>query len=1334
MLLNVLALMMLLLASPVYAAPVAVPDTLAPWVPWVLDSHKDHDCPSPFNNSKARYCAWPATLKLSLDAAGGSFTQQWILYGDSRIPLPGDARYWPQDVMVDGVAATVMQANKRPFIRLGKGEYTIQGRFLWSALPNALTIPAATGLLTLQRNGVSVPLPHREKTGRLWLNENAAPSAHAEEDRLQLQVFRRIMDEVPMQVVTRLDLQVFGKAREISFGPVLLAGAIPLQIKSPVPIRLEADGRVRMQVRPGHWQVDVIARLAQAVSRLSLPQSDMPKTEVWVFDARPSLRQVEVAGVPSLDPRQTTLPSAWQQLPTYRVTTDDTFTLTTKQRGDPEPSANTLSLERDLWLDFDGQAYTFHDNISGQMRQGWRLNMAHEMTLGRAVVNGEGQLVTRLQAQGAQGVELRQGNIAVQADGRYHGDRGSIPMPGWDDHFNQVSATLHLPPGWRLLAASGADSVGRASWLEQWTLLDIFLVLIAALAVYRLFGVPWGVVTLLALTLSWHEVDAPQYIWLVLIAAVALLQVAPQGRLQKAMSWCRYGALLVLVAIALPYMVETVRTAIYPQLERPAVMAYPAMMAERMMDAEPQLAGAPAPESSAGLSKPRAMVKKMVAQRERPLSLYENPTIDPHAKVQTGPGLPEWQWSSVAVRWNGPVEAGQRLDVVYMSPPFTAAMKVLSVLLVLLLGMRLAGFTVQGRRLLQQAPRVMPLLLLLMLFPYGNNASADGFPNAKLLHDLEQRLLKPATCFPQCAQLARMKLDVQGNTLRMMMEVHASEHVAIPVPGALDAWMPQQVMVDGKVHAVRQGVGKGLWLDVSAGIHHIQLAGAMLPVRTMALALPMKPGYATVQADGWRIQGVYNDGRMEDVLHFERIADDADTMNTLQPSQLPAFVTLTRTLHLGLEWRVETVVQRVSDSGQAIALHIPLLPQEAVLTEGIRVADAYANVQLAANQQVLRWQSLLPPSDQITLTAADTQDWAERWQLDVSPIWHVTVQGIPSIHHQNKAGVWFPQWQPWPTEQVQITVNKPLAVVGQTMTIEHSHLHIKPGKRAQDVTLELRIRSSQAGQYALTLPAQAVLGLVTINGISQPIEQRERLVDLPLVPGEQHITLHWQTPQTMNTIWQTPQVNLGQASVNSDIEVAMPASRWVLFLTGPRLGPAVLFWGVLLVVVLVAIGLGYSQRTPLKTWQWLLLGIGLSQAEIGVAMIVVGWLFALVWRKQQGASLEARKFNIVQMGLACLTIAALVGLLSAVGTGLLGHPDMQIQGNGSNAMALYWYADQSGELLPTANILSVPMWFYRALMLLWSLWLAFSLLAWLKWAWQCFSHQGLWQKNSGERR
>lgn len=232
---------------------------------------------------------------------------------------------------------------------------------------------------------------------------------------------------------------------------------------------------------------------------------------------------------------------------------------------------------------------------------------------------------------------------------------------------------------------------------------------------------------------------------------------------------------------------------------------------------------------------------------------------------------------------------------------------------------------------------------------------------------------------------------------------------------------------------------------------------------------------------------------------------------------------------------------------------------------------------------------------------------------------------------------------------------------------------------------------------------------------------------LPISLGEQNIRLDWQSSHGVDGLLQSPQVDIGLESVNANINILLPESRWTLFTFGPQMGLAVLFWGVLLVVMMIAIGLGRTHQTPLKTYQWLLLGIGLSQTLIGVAILVVGWLFVMDWRQRKVVALAPRAFNAMQIGVGLLTLLAVLGLVGAVGFGLLGHPDMQISGNSSNAYHLKWYADQANEILPFATVISVPMWLYRILMLAWSLWLAFALLGWLKWSWQCFLQAGLWR-------
>ena len=82
----------------------------------------------------------------------------------------------------------------------------------------------------------------------------------------------------------------------------------------------------------------------------------------------------------------------------------------------------------------------------------------------------------------------------------------------------------------------------------------------------------------------------------------------------------------------------------------------------------------------------------------------------------------------------------------------------------------------------------------------------------------------------------------------------------------------------------------------------------------------------------------------------------------------------------------------------------------------------------------------------------------------------------------------------------------------------------------------------------------------------------------------------------------------------------------------------------------------------------------------------------------------------------------------AVRQGLLGYPAMRIEGNASNAQQFNWYQDRAGAVPAVASVYSVSLWFYRAAMLAWALWLAFALLGWLRWGWGVFARDGLWRR------
>jgi hypothetical protein len=364
----------------------------------------------------------------------------------------------------------------------------------------------------------------------------------------------------------------------------------------------------------------------------------------------------------------------------------------------------------------------------------------------------------------------------------------------------------------------------------------------------------------------------------------------------------------------------------------------------------------------------------------------------------------------------------------------------------------------------------------------------------------------------------------------------------------------------------------------------------------------------------------------------------------------------------------------------------------------------------------------------IRLNAPQSLSWTETWILDASPIWHCKLSGIPIIHHKDQTGHWRPQWEPWPGESVTINVSRPEAISGQSVTTEAVKLTYTPGRRFNKALLFLKMRSSQGGQRKIVLPDGARLQRIKISGKEQPIKARDNEVIIPLRPGSQTTTVEWHQSSESAVMTRAPHVGMGQHAVNANVIFEMPRNRWILMTKGPRMGPAVLFWSYLVVVVLAALGLARIPWTPLKTYHWLLLGLGLTQVHPLLAILIVGWFIALGLRREHPAPGGWFYFDMIQIILALWTIVALIGLYISIQKGLLGIPNMQISGNGSSDFFFHWTQDRIGDALPQPWVLSLPLFVYRILMLIWALWLAYSLLKWLRWAWNCFIHEDIWRK------
>jgi hypothetical protein len=1317
------------------AAQIEVPEPLEPWRDWVLYGEEYRACPvlggSPPGRAESHICAWPERLVLDVAADAAAFSQAWTLYADAWVPLPGDGELWPSDVAVDGTPEAVVLRAGRPTVRLVAGRHTLAGRLTWTTRPAAIPVPNETGLVALRVDGTAIVNPTFEG-GALWLGLRADDVV--DEDRLSVVVYRLLTDSLPIRLRTRIELDIAGQSREVALPNALLTGFVGEALQSELPVRLDPDGSLRVQVRPGRWPLLLTAHLPDVVAELTVAAAEAPwpADEIWSFEAEPRLRVAALEGAAAVDSQRSGVPGEWQQFPSYQVAAGQTLTLAERSRNAAD-ERNRLVLQRNLWLDFDGGGFTAQDFVQGEMRSGWRLDMAAPYTMTMASVNDLPLLITAGLAAETQGVELRESALTVVGTARLVRD-ARVPVTGYRDSFDRVDTTLHLPPARRLLAAPGADGA-RGAWFDSWRLLDIFLTLIVCAAAWRMFGVVPGLVALAAMVLMFHEPGAPRWAWLNLLVAIGLMRVAPEGRLRTFANRYRIASFVVLGLLLIPFTVGQLRVVIFPQLEQAGLQL--GVSEQRPGSGLADLLSSVATSPQAG---DRARVENFARSLPESGALEEitvtGSVIErdvtryvPGALVQTGPGLPDWAWRRYSLSFSGPVEAEQTYRMIIAGPWLVGTWRVASVALALAFVWLLAGARLTLPPGLWRAGRSAAVALVAaMAWPDSGHAQAlNEFPSPALLAELKQRLTEPAPCHPVCAELVRAAVTLTDNELLTELEFAVQDAVAVPVATAGD-WLPQNIVADGAaVGMLYRGDDGRVWLRLAEGVHRVTVSGPIPPADSFALPFPLTPRRIVVTAPGWDVAGV-TDGRLPSgTLELIRQRQDDAPPDQLPATIFPPYVQVVRHVEFDLDWRVRTQVRRIAPADSAFTLDIGLLPGEAVVTPGITAAGGMATVAFAAGQDVAAWESQLPTAAALTLTAPADAPWTETWRFTLGHIWHAEYDGLPVTPPEFfGTSFYVPEYFPRPGEILTIDLTRPNPASGDTIAIDSVNYSRNVGQRASQSNLEFTYRSTRGMDHALTLPEGAALEAVRIDGRVVPLQLDGRVLGIPATPGEHTVQVEWTDAAGIGARVNLPVVDLGVGASNLRAGLSLPADRWVLATSGPTLGPAVLYWAELAVFALAALLIGRLASSPLRTHEWLLLGLGLSTFAWPALGLFVVWAFAMSWREKSEKVLSRRWFNARQVVLGVLTVAALMALLGAIPVGLLGSPDMQIASPVFFGQ-LSWFEDRSAGATPDAAVLSLSLWFYKAAMLAWALWLSFALLRWLPWAWRAFGRNGIWR-------
>lgn len=1362
-------LLTLFICSPVFSQTedFYIPEDLEPWVDWVRDRNPELACPEEARTRTRLDCAWIRSIQVNHQQAPtpiSNITLVVDVFADSMISLPFSESTKPQSVQVNQIDSPISGGNGQPQLHLPAGHHIVSLVLQWNSEESArfIDLPSA-GIVSYELNKVAVTTPLLTDQGtRLWLigqqeNQENLASRDESNDAIDTKVFRYLIDDVPQQLITFVQLTVAGRARVVNLGKVLPDHFVSTRLNSQYPLMLDDRGTLVVQVRPGTNNVVIHSRSTELIDSVTVDNDNeyWPAEEIWGVQLNPHIRVVRLEAPRRTDLTQVDVPAALsrlaRQLNGFLLQPGETLSIVEEQQGNVNPKPPQLHITRELWLNFAGDSFVAVDSIESELFDNFRLIARRDP--GKIRVDGRDRLVTYgdSQEETEPGINLTSNAQRINVVSKFERTH-TLFASGWDVDVESLNTTLHLPPGWQLFWAGGVDFV-EETWLSQWDVWKLFLLLVLMVLVLRLGGVLWCCIVGVTIVLSHPFTLAISMSWTA-FAGIALLRSLTDN--ERWRLWLKQVLWCVFVVIAFTCLATStllVRNAIYPQLSEQRIESFHAFEIQKLgiesMDerfrtlpsqykvTDPPSAADEEVVMTTGSRMSGAQDLATVEGTEHVQNVLRTP-INPMPdfsesrtiNIQTGPGTPTWSGSAAMLGWNGNVRADQKVTLMLLPPWLTqiiagvAAIFILTVLIYWLCTLQpnlkrcLPSF-------LKPLSMILPCLLIFLVCR-PTDIQAD-FPDSTLLKELEQRLVHSADCDEECAYLERAVISIEQDELSIALRIHAEEYVAVPLPTANETWSLYDASIDD-VPIPLHREQDDLYTVLDAGIHDLVLKSNVTAVNRIEVTFPLLPSAFNIDADGWQSEGLIRnqlDGRqiaLERTVKVlnDQVEDPALSIGVGQPIQ--PYVAVHRQLILAYEPQLVSTVSRIAPYRGEFSVRIPLLDFEQVRDQSHNVEDREMVVTFGNYQDSYSWVSDLNLEEHVVLTAPPLKERSERWSLLSSEYWLYDHEGLTPIQSDQRTTTFVPR----SNESVALSFRQPRSIPGTTITVENARVRLTSKNRNTDAELSLKLYASQPGEFIVYLPDEVNIKAILANDDDLPIPITNKVL-LPVRTGTNDHRIKWEAVKQFGIFHTTPSIELGQESRNVYLSIQIPENRWLLFLGGPYQGPVTMYWLIAVVMILVGFMLTRLNRTPFSIADALILGLGAAITNVWVVGVVLVWMIGLWWRGQNNIQFDRKLvYRIQQIISVVVGLAAIALLITALVDALVSNPDMHIAGMSSTPTHLKWFSDEADLVLPTAWIITLPGWVYFVLILFWSLWLALALFKWTKTSWEVLNMPVFW--------
>lgn len=610
-------------------------------------------------------------------------------------------------------------------------------------------------------------------------------------------------------------------------------------------------------------------------------------------------------------------------------------------------------------------------------------------------------------------------------------------------------------------------------------------------------------------------------------------------------------------------------------------------------------------------------------------------------------------------------------------------------------------------------------VLITLLFTMSL-ANAQAIPQDFTLEQLKNYINIKETCSQfSCNSLNEMKvLNVNNEEgyLDISLKASARELSLLELPFDANQVNIDDLKIDNKLWYGASNNGEKVSIVIPPGNHNIDFKLKLKSNITILNLFYMPNNFQNIDLKN-KINLIKRNNEI--FLEFDGLLKNNNQEIT---TNLPNnnFFIVSRNLTLGNKWRMTTTIYPLSgvDITSPILLKVPLLTGENVLNEDVNVINGSINILVGNN--AIKWESLVTPSNSLSVSGNNSNNYIEKWSLSVEKDWLYTFKGVNPINQNGNSY----EWLLWPEDEVIFNFDKPAILKGESLNIENLTVSTDYSTQPFVYRVSFTINSSLGGRTYVDIPSNYNVQGLIINQKKVNIGTQENKISLDLNSGVNNIEITLNKPAQWNFKTQLPELKFDKKVVNNNYNIGVPnTNRWILWTGGANLNPAILFWGILLSLVVFSLFLKFLP-TPIGFVSWVLLLFGVSQLGIEMAVLVALSIIIISMKSIFYNKINTNRnlYNNTQIMISICALFILIVILATLNKGLLYNPEI------FSGDRLNWFTEQSDQMSSSPWFLSVPIWVYHLLMFIWAIWLSINLIKWGKWFWNLFIKDVLWKE------